>query len=226
MTSNEAQFTRILNWAALGVAGVLLLVVVLDIYQRHLFSSTSVDTAGLQFDDLPGTQSQPLIASTDGAIAQHIFGKKLVMPNNVVTKAVPKPKPKPRTPLKVTLTGVIEGATPETGLAMLGTGRGKTSVVAIGEEIGKTGAVLKEVYPAKIIVDRDGYDEEIELKRNELKINTELPDMPINDSITITGAISAGETSEGLQSHNRSTRRERPRGKMGQLPIPRSLKNL
>ncbi len=226
MTSNEAQITRILNWVALGVAGVLLLVVALDIYQRHLFSSTSVDAAGLQFDDLPGSQSQPLIASTEGAIAQHIFGKKPVAPK-VVQQAPSKPKPKPRTPLKVTLTGVIEGATPETGLAILSAGRGKTPpVIAVGEEIGKTGAILKEVYPGKIVVDRDGYDEEVELKRKELKINTELPDMPSNDSITITGAINPGATPEGLQSHSRSTRRERPRGKMGQLPIPRSLKNL
>ena len=106
-------------------------------------------------------------------------------------------------------------------MAMLSTGRGNTAVVAVGEEIDKTGAILKEVYPDRIVVDRDGFAEEIEMKRKELKIDTELKDIPLTgDSISITGNFS-GDASAG--SHNAATRTERPRGKMGGLPLPRSL---
>ncbi len=164
-----AQFTRLMNWSAIALALSLLALVSYQLYMRHYVDQqTSRD---YQFDDLPGTAEAPVTADVDAIINKHIFGE---VPK-VVKTAVPEvvkapPKPAPKTRLNIKLTGVVDGTTPENGMAMMEVDRGRTIVVAVGEKIDKTDAVLHQVLPGEILIDRDGTIESVKMVRKTLSI--------------------------------------------------------
>lgn len=164
-----SQLTRLINWAAMLIALSLLALVFYHIYQRHFLQSGIGQD--YSFDDLPTLSETPVTADIKQIVGKHIFGKVPVAPKQqVVSKSKPKPKVVPKTPLKIALTGIIDGATPETGMAMLEVERGKTIVIAVGEKIGKTDATLHQVLPGEVLIDRGGTIESVKMVRKTLSL--------------------------------------------------------
>lgn len=151
------------------IAITLLALVLQHIYQRHF----SQQGAGQKysFDDLPESNEAPVTADINQIIEQHIFGVVPVAPKRPVVR---KPKPKavvaPKTRLDITLTGIIDGRHSKTSLAMLEVERGKTIVVEVGEKIGDTEAILHEVLPGEVLIDRDGTIESVKMVRKTLSL--------------------------------------------------------
>lgn len=163
----SSKITRLINWAAMLFSLVLIAFVLLQIYQRHVLPQAI--SSNYTFDDLPAQHTAPVIADINKIINQHIFG---VVPKAIVKKTAPKPKtvkPRPKSPLNIKLTGIIDDVSPERGMAMLEVQRGKTLVVGVGEKIGKTEAVLHQVLPGEILIDRGGEIESIKMVRKTLK---------------------------------------------------------
>ena len=188
MTSS--QLTRLINWAAMLIALALLALVFYHIYQRHFLQSGVGQN--YSFDDLPAASEAPVSADIEQIVGQHIFGKVPVAPKQpIVSKPKPKPKVVPKTPLKIALTGIIDGATPETGMAMLEVERGKTIVIAVGEKIGKTDATLHQVLPGEVLIDRGGTIESVKMVRKILSLAS-LDDQLFN-TLPQSGASSQAE---------------------------------
>ncbi len=158
-----------MNWIAIPIALVLLVTVSYHIYQRHfVVQQSGVD---YQFDDLPGLTRAPVTANIKAIVDAHIFGvipqKPAEKPAVVIKKDA---KPVPKTRLNIKLTGIIDGDSPESGIAMLEVDRGRTLVVAVGEKIGKTDAVLHQVLPGEVLVDRNGTIESVKMVRKTLSL--------------------------------------------------------
>ena len=171
MYSSEAQITRLINWVALVFALVLLAAVLFNIYQRQLFSDSLGGSTDFQFNDLPGQSDTPLSAGVDDIVSQHLFGAKPVEPEPVVAAPAPKVEKKepPRSKLDVELIGVVEGIGGG-GMAMLRLGNRKTTVVSVGEKIGKTKATLTTVNANSITVNREGFEETVKMVRKKLTV--------------------------------------------------------
>ena len=165
----HSQITRLLNWSAIAIALGLAVLVSYQLYLRHFVQQTT--SLSYQFDDLPSSAEAPVTANIDEIIKQHVFG---VVPEIVetrepeVAKVVPKPAPKTR--LNIKLTGIIDGSTAQSGMAMLEVDRGRTLVVVVGEKIDKTDAVLHQVLPGEILIDRGGTIESVKMVRKTLSI--------------------------------------------------------
>lgn len=164
-----SQLTRLINWAAMLIALSLLALVFYHIYQRHFLQSGVGQN--YSFDDLPTASETPVTADIKQMVGKHLFGMVPQAPKQpVVSKQEPKSKAVPKTPLKIALTGIIDGATPETGMAMIEVERGKTIVIAVGEKIGKTDATLHQVLPGEVLVDRNGAIESVKMVRKTLSL--------------------------------------------------------
>ncbi len=165
-----SQLTRTINWVAMPVALALLAMVAYHIYQRHFEKrQTGVN---YQFDDLPTANKAPVKADISAIVDKHVFGRIPEIPKQspaVVKKAEPV-KQAPKTKLNIKLTGIIVGTTPENGMAMLEVERGRTLVVSVGEKIGKTDAILHQVLPGEVLIDRDGTIESIKMVRKTLSL--------------------------------------------------------
>jgi type II secretory pathway component PulC len=165
-----SQLTRTINWIAMPIALALLAMVAYQIYQRHYVSQTN--SRNYQFDDLPTLNKASVTADINSIINKHVFGVVPSAPKPLAPVVVKKEAPKqaPKTRLNIKLTGIIDGATPETGMAMLEVDRGRTLVVAVGEKIGKTDAILHQVLPEEILIDREGTIESVKMIRKTLEI--------------------------------------------------------
>lgn len=153
----------------MAIALGLMVLVSYQLYLRHFVQYTGSQT--YQFDDLPGTAEIPVTANIDDIIGKHIFGvvpKVTTTRQQEVVKTAPKPAPKTR--LNIKLTGIIHGSTADSGIAMLEVDRGRTIVVAVGDQIGKTDAVLHQVLPGEILIDRGGSIESVKMVRKTLSI--------------------------------------------------------
>ncbi|MCE2573538.1 type II secretion system protein GspC [Motilimonas eburnea] len=98
-------------------------------------------------------QNQPGLNLT-ALTALHLFGEF----NKVVAKPKPvvqKPKEAPKTKLNVKLTGVLASTIPKNAMAII-EDRGRQDTYFIGNTIGNTGAVLKEVQPDRVILEYRG----------------------------------------------------------------------
>jgi len=164
-----SQFTRLMNWSAIAISLSLLALVSYQLYMRHLVPQAADKT--YQFDDLPGEVQAPVTADIDAIINRHMFGEvpiEVARVEPTIVRAEPKLAPKTR--LNIKLTGVIVGTTSENGMAMMEVDRGRTVVVAVGEKIDKTDAVLHQVLPGEILIDRDGTIESVKMVRKSLNI--------------------------------------------------------
>lgn len=164
-----SQITRLLNWSAIAIALSLMALVSYQLYLRHFVQQTT--SLNYQFDDLPGTAEVPLTVNIDEIIDKHVFGvvpEVLKTNESEVAKVVTKPAPKTR--LNIKLTGIIDGSTSQNGMAMMEVDRGRTIVVAVGENINKTDAVLHQVLPGEILIDRGGTIESVKMVRKTLSI--------------------------------------------------------
>lgn len=151
------------------IALIVLVMVAYNIYQRH-FVQQQIGSNYL-FDDLPTFNKIPVTADIDAIIKAHIFGLVPEKPSQAPTIAKKTPvKVVPKTRLNIKLTGIIDGDSPENGMAMLEVDRGNTLVVAVGEKIGKTDATLHQVLPGEVLVDREGTIESVKMVRKSLSV--------------------------------------------------------
>jgi len=186
----HSQITRLLNWSAIAIALSLMALVSYQLYLRHFVQQTT--SLSYQFDDLPSSVEAPVTANIDEIIKQHVFG---VVPEIVETREPEAvkvaPKPAPKTRLNIKLTGIIHGSTAQSCMAMLEVDRGRTLVVVVGEKIDKTDAVLHQVLPGEILIDRDGTIESVKMVRKTLsiaKLESELLDslpQPYNEEQSV-----------------------------------------
>lgn len=164
-----SQITRLLNWSAITIALSLVALVSYQLYVRHFVQITT--SSNYQFDDLPGAAEVPVTADIDKIINKHIFGMmpEIIEPRQPEVVKV-EPRPAPKTRLNIKLTGIIDGSTAQSGMAMMEVDRGRTVVVAVGEKIDKTDAVLHQVLAEEILIDRDGTIESVKMVRKTLSI--------------------------------------------------------
>lgn len=210
---SQAQVTRIINWCALAIALSLLLMVSLQIYQKY-FLAASIESEYL-FNDLPTKSAAPLKANIQQIVQAHIMGEVpvVVVPKPVEIKA-PEPEPEPLPepepvvpiiPLRIHLTGVIDGATPETGYAIIRLERGRTVVLGVGQVISGTDGVVHQVFPGEILVDRNGVIESVKMQRNALEWSQQLPNKALIDLMNeSTAAVNAEQESNDGQGDDKA----------------------
>lgn len=211
-----SQLTRTMNWIAMSIALLLLVMVAYHIYQRHFMQQPISQM--YQFDDLPELNEFQLSGDVQKIIDGHIFGvvPKTPEPGAAVVKAPAKPVPKTR--LNIKLTGIIDSESPENGIAIIEVDRGRTLVVAVGEKIGKTDAILHQVLPGEILLDRNGTIESVKMVRKTLslaKLDTSLID-------SLPQTYKTGEDAPSYEGQ-RSTSSARNAPPAARLPIPPEL---
>ena len=164
----SSQSIRLINTVSLLAAIALAVWTGNDIYQRinHHKNHQQVLTFP---DEIGNTLGGPQFLTK--VIETHLFG---VVPKKV-EKPVEKPKPvveAPKTRLNLVLTGIVSAVPAENGLAMIEVKRGETSVVRVGQEIGKTGAKLHEIGDDHILIDRQGSIEKLQIERLTLELTS------------------------------------------------------
>ena len=114
--------------------------------------------------------------SLENVIRQHLFGV-VPVPVAVEKKVVEPPKVvnAPKTKLNLVLTGIISSSGSGPSFAMIEISRGETGLIAVGNNIGKTGATLHSIEIDHILIDRDGAIEKLSLERNQLGLDSVLP---------------------------------------------------
>ncbi len=219
-----SQITRTINWIAMPIALAALGLVSLYIYQQHFLQTT--DSRQYQFDDLPTATTPAVTADINAIISQHLFGQQpKTPPRPVANRPAPssQPKPAPRTRLNLKVTGIIDGSSPENGMAILEVERGKTLVVAVGEKIGDTDAVLHQVLPGEILIDRGGTIESVKMERESLSLASLDPALSSNSPQLDTNSGSSN-LSNLPQPHNDQNRGARNRpvtsSKARSIPLP------
>ena len=159
------------NWIFSSASWLLLFggVVSLAVATKHVYESSiaSEPVQRFTFGSNAAVKSTS-IADLSEVARQHIFGVVPPVKKPVVEK--PKVVEAPKTRLKLSLTGVITSNLVSESLAMVEIKRGQTSVVKIGEAIGKTGATLKEVHADHIIIEYRGKPERLELVRPQMAL--------------------------------------------------------
>lgn len=112
--------------------------------------------------------------SLDAVIDRHIFG---VVPVKVEKKVVEKPKVinAPKTRLNLLLTGILSASGAGLSLAMIEITRGETSLVAVGNDIGKTGATLHQINEDHVLINHNGKIEKLLLERDQLGLTSSSP---------------------------------------------------
>lgn len=146
------------------MAMMALVVVAREVYMRHLIPQ-SVQRFSFSVEESAVARENANLAKVT---RQHIFGVVPPVKKKVVEK--PKVVEAPKTRLKLNLTGIIAGRTAEENRAMVEIKRGNTSVVKVGEEIGKTKAKLLAVHSDHILIEHRGKTEKLELVRPELSL--------------------------------------------------------
>ncbi|MGD8926408.1 MAG: type II secretion system protein GspC [Thioalkalispiraceae bacterium] len=137
----------------------------------------------------------------------HLFGVASVKP---VTQEAPIDAPK--TGLKLTLRGVFAASTPEQAMALIADARGEEKVYKKSDTI-FSGVTLYEIYPDKVILERSGSFETLNLPRDEsslqsraisrprTSIRTTRPTIqPSSSAIVRTRTIRAGKRLENLKA--------------------------
>jgi general secretion pathway protein C len=137
----------------------------------------------------------------------HLFGVASVKP--VVQEA---PIDAPKTGLKLTLRGVFAASTPEKAMALIADARGEEKVYKKTDTI-FSGVTLYEIYPDKVILERSGSFETLNLPRDEsslhagairhprTSIRTTRPTIqPTRSDIVRTRTIRAGKRLEELKT--------------------------
>ncbi|MBX2869934.1 MAG: hypothetical protein KTR18_14740 [Acidiferrobacterales bacterium] len=153
------------SWLLLFVGVAALGVVAKHAYQSN-FSPKSVQRFAFGSAFLNKSEVR---ADLSEVTQQHIFGVVPPVKKPVVEK--PKVVEAPKTRLKLSLTGVITSDPVSQSLAMVEIKRGQTSVVRIGDPIGKTGAKLNEVHSDHIIIEYRGKPERLELVRPKMSLS-------------------------------------------------------
>ncbi len=74
----------------------------------------------------------------------------------------------PKTQMKLKLTGLVSASSTEFGYAMIEVKRCETSVVGVGQKIGKTSAKLHAIQGGHILIDYRGKIEKLQLEREIL----------------------------------------------------------
>jgi len=122
--------------------------------------------------------------SLEGVIRQHLFGV-VPLPVKVEKKVVEPPKVvnAPKTKLNLILTGIIASSGSGPSFAMIEISKGETGLVAVGNNIGKTGATLHAIESDHILIDRGGEIEKLSLERNQLEL----------DAVSSVGSIAVKE---------------------------------
>lgn len=211
-----SQLTRTMNWIAMTISLLLLVMVAYHIYQRHFMQQPISQM--YRFDDLPTSNEFHLSGDVQKIINGHIFGvvPEILEPNTAVVKEPINPVPKTR--LNIKLTGIIDSESPENGIAIIEVDRGRTLVVAVGEKIGKTDASLHQVLPGEILLDRNGTIESVKMVRKTLslaKLDTSLLD-------ALPQAYKAGEDAPSYDVQ-RSTSSTEDGPPATQLPTPKII---
>ena len=151
-----------LSWLALGASLLLAAWLAYESYFRII--GLKNNDQEFHFGESSISNEVQADVSMDKVIAAHLFG---VEPVEAKVEA-PKVVDAPITRLNLKLTGIISGATPELSYAMIEITRGQTSVVAIGNPIGNTGADLHDIGEDHILIDHRGKIEKLELERELL----------------------------------------------------------
>ena len=152
------------SWLCLLFSMIALVVVAREVYTQH-FIPESVQR--FSFSSVGSVVTRDNVNLAEVA-RQHIFGVVPPVKKKVVEK--PKVVEAPKTRLKLSLTGIIAGGTADENRAMIEIKRGNTSVVKVGEVIGKTRAKLTAVYSDHILIEHRGKTEKLELVRPELSL--------------------------------------------------------
>jgi len=161
------------SWLLLLGAMAALAATGYQVYERHIADKPSQQ---FNFAAQPASNKSEQM-DLSKIVQKHIFG---IVPVKKAEK--PKVVEAPKTNLKLTLTGVITEAPAGMGRAMIEVKRGTTSIVRVGEKIGKTGAKLDAVFSDHILIDRQGKIEKLLIDRATLEIS----DLSTQNSKTIS----------------------------------------
>ena len=139
----------------------------LGLYQRHIVPPSPQT---FSFSDVTKAKNDTS-ASLVQVINRHIFGVVPVVKKQPKKVETVKVVEAPKTRLNLKLAGVVALPGTDISMAMIEIKRGETSVVRIGDAIGKTGAVLEEVFADHILIEHRGKIEKLTIERKILELS-------------------------------------------------------
>lgn len=124
----------------------------------------------------------------------------------------PNPKPvqkvAPKTTLNLTLQGVLWASDESIARAIITSGKKKSGLYSVGEEIQGAGASIKEIRDREVLLNRNGATESLPLAKNAKKNNKKIITYVDQDNRSAALPASAGSSSPtGQTSISRSTPR-------------------
>ncbi len=158
----QIKYRNLTPWMVLGLSIAMALWVVFEMTNR--LRELSVEDQVLHFGEDSADPQLPQSLTLDSVINAHLFG----LPPTEKKVVVPKVVNAPITELNLILSGLVIGPTLDSGYALIEVARGETSIVNIGQKIGKTGAVLHGIEADHILIERGGKIEKLEMDREVL----------------------------------------------------------
>ena len=130
-----------------------------DAWQRGIIDGLDITPARVAAE--PIASGAPRV-DINAIVRAHLFGQE-----RRVAKPVERQAPPTRLNLK--LVGIISVGKADQGIALIESGRGKQESVRVGQAIGNTDAMLAEVAPDHVLIERNGRLEKLAIKRPELE---------------------------------------------------------
>lgn len=179
------RLTSQLGWAALLLALVAFAVAAANLVLNLLPAPTSGG------GDSPATTTlQAATTIPDVNVAKlHLFGQAGAQGSVVVEEA-------PETQLNLTLLGTVAAERITEGLAIIADDAGVQGFYGGGDEL-PGGAVLREIYADRVVLERAGIRESLKLERNEAAVSSNSRGRPVGPTSTPvvqTGRLNTGVT--------------------------------
>lgn len=187
LTLSAEQHPRLisqLGWAAFVVALVLVAVAAANLVLNLLPAPTS---GGGVADQTGALKTASAVPDVDVA-RLHLFGQAGAQGQVVVEDA-------PETQLSLTLLGTVAAERITEGLAIIADDTGVQGFYGGGDEL-PGGAVLREIYADRVVLERAGIRESLRLERNEAAVSTNNRGRPLPGAAPVaqTGRLNTGVT--------------------------------
>ena len=145
-----------------GLAGLCLLLSVIYIGWTT-YSQAQTRAANLQPQDIrPLAQPSRRLYQVAEITSANLFGDPT--PRPVVTNA-------PKTTLNLTLQGVLSASDQSMARAIITSGKSKTELYSVGENIQGAGASIKEIRATEVLLNRNGATESLPMVKSDLNKN-------------------------------------------------------
>lgn len=173
---------------------ILLLLISLAKVVWTAYSQSKIRQANYQVQDItPADQSNRQLYQVNEIISANLFGDPT--PRVVVKQA-------PKTTLDLTLQGILWASDAGMARAIIMTGKKKSELYSVGEEIKGAGASVKEIHHHEVLLNRNGATERLPLIKSTANGNRELISLNEQGGNRAGSPLASSDANAALQNVN------------------------